>query len=82
MVQLKLRLATATEDSITSIKEQLQQFSSDQTTLSSHNKETGEIVFDFDIANDEVYQALGNQCQAWVAEPTPSVITYALIRGH
>jgi hypothetical protein len=69
MVQLKLRLATTTEDSIKSIKDQLQQFSSDQITLSSHNTETEEIIFHFDIANDEAYQALGDKCQAWVLNP-------------
>jgi hypothetical protein len=81
MVQLKLRLATTTEDSINSIKDQLQQFSSEQITLSSHNTETDEIIFHFDIANDELYQALGDQCQAWVTEPNPSIIVYSLIRG-
>jgi hypothetical protein len=59
MVQLKSRLATTTEDSVKSIKEQLEQFSNDQITLCSHNIETDEITFNFDVANDEVYQALG-----------------------
>ena len=81
MVQLKLRLATTTEDSIKSIKEQLQRFSNDRITLSSHNTETDEIVLDFDVANDEVYQALGDQCQAWVTEPNPGFIVYTLVRG-
>ena len=55
MVQLKLRLATKTEDSIKWITEQLERFSTDQITLSSHNTETDEIIFDFGVANDEVY---------------------------
>jgi hypothetical protein len=80
MVQLKLRLATTTEDSIESIKEQLQQFSNDQITLSSHNTEPSEVIFHFRIANDDVYQALRDQCQAWVTEPNPSIIVYSLIR--
>lgn len=82
MVQLKLRLATTPEDSINSIKEQLQRFVGDQITLSPHNTETEEIVFDFDVADDEVYQALRDQCRAWIDEPNPSVIVYALIRGN
>jgi len=81
MVQLKLTLATKTEDFIKWITEQLERFSTDQITLSSHNTETDEIIFDFDVANDEVYQALGDQCQVWVDEPNPSVIVYAMIQG-
>lgn len=81
MVQLKLRLATKTEDSIKWITEQLERFSTDQITLSSHNTETDEIIFDFGVANDEVYQALGDQCQAWIDEPNPSVIVYAMTQG-
>ncbi|KAM0709877.1 hypothetical protein Q7P35_003920 [Cladosporium inversicolor] len=77
----KLRLATTTEDSIKSIKDQLWQFS-DKITLFSHNTETDEIVFDFDVPNDEVYQALGDQCRSWIDEPKPSITTYALIRGQ
>jgi hypothetical protein len=82
MVQLKLKLATTTEYSIKSIKKRLQQFSSDQIPLSSHNTETGEIIFDFDVANDEVYQALGDQCQAWVTKPNPNMIVYTMVRGR
>lgn len=82
MVQLELRLATTTEDSIKSIKDRLQQFSSDPITLSSHNTETDEIVFDFGVANDEMYQALGEQCRAWTDEPNPKVIVYALTRAQ
>jgi hypothetical protein len=74
MVQLKLRLATTTTDSIKSIKQQLQQFSSDHITLSPHITKTDEIIFDFDVTNDEAYQALGDQWQAWIDEPSPSVI--------
>ena len=81
MVQLKLRFATKTEGSIKSITEQLDRFSTDHITLSSHNTETDEIIFDFDVANDEVYQALGDQCQAWVDEHNPSVIVYAMTQG-
>jgi hypothetical protein len=75
-----LTLATATEDSITSIKEQLQQFS-DQITVSTHATEADEIIFDFDVESDEQYQALGEQCQAWVAETNPKVIAYTMVRG-
>lgn len=46
MAQLKLRLATTGENSIKWTAGQLQQFSSDQITLSSHNTETNEIIFD------------------------------------
>jgi hypothetical protein len=80
MVQLKLRLAKTTENSIKWITEQLQQFSSDQITHSSHNTETNEIIFGFDVAHDDVYQALEDQCQAWVDEPNISVTVYAMIR--
>lgn len=82
MVQLKLKLATTAEDSIKSIKELLQQFSSDQITPSSHNTETDEIIFDFDVANDEAYQALGDQCQAWVDESNSDVAVYTMVRGR
>ena len=80
MVQLKLRLTTTTEDSIKSFKEQLQKFS-DQITVSTHDTEADEIIFDFDVASDEQYQALGEQCQAWVAETHPKVIAYTMVRG-
>lgn len=76
-----MRLVKTTEDSIKWITEQLQQSGSDQITLSSHNIETDEVIFDFVVANDKVYQALGNQCQAWVDEPDPSIIVYAMVRG-
>jgi hypothetical protein len=70
-----------TKDSIESIKAQLQQFSNDQITLSLHNTETDDISFNFDVANDEACQALGDRCQAWVTEPNPSVIVYTMVRG-
>lgn len=46
MVRLKPKLAKTTEDSIKSIKEQLQHNSSERLTLCSHNPETDEIIFD------------------------------------
>lgn len=64
MVQIKLRFVKTTKDSIKWITEQLQQSSSDQITHSSYNIDTDEIIFDFDVANTEVYQALGDRCQA------------------
>lgn len=81
MVQLKFKLATTTKDSIKAIKEQLQRFSSDNIALSLHNTETDELTFNFNVANDEAYQALGDQCQAWVNEPNPSAIVYTMVRG-
>jgi hypothetical protein len=81
MVQLKLKLATKTEDSIKSITEQLHQFSK-QVTVAAHNSETNEITFDFDVASDDTYEALGDQCQAWTTEPAhPTVLAYTMVRG-
>ena len=77
MAQLKLRLATTVDDSI----QWIQQFSSDQITLSSHNTETDEIIFDFDITREEVYQVLRAQCRVRVNELDTRVIAYAMVRG-
>jgi hypothetical protein len=80
MVQLRLTLATTTKDSIESITQQLQQFS-EQTAVPEHNSETDEITFEFDVASDDVYQALRDQCQAWITETNPTVIVYTMVRG-
>lgn len=77
MVQLKLRLATIAEDPVKWITGQPQQFSSDQIALYVHSTETDEIIFDFDVAKEEVYQALGDQCRARVNEINPRVIAFA-----
>ena len=76
MVQLKLRLATTVEDSI----KWIQQFSSDQITLSSHNTETDEIIFDFNVTKEEVYQVLGDQCRTRVNEVNTRVIACVMVR--
>jgi hypothetical protein len=80
MVQLQLRLATTAEDSIKTITEQLKSFS-ENTLDPIHVSETDEVTFDFEVASDDVYQALGNQCQAWTAETNPTVIAYTMVRG-
>ena len=80
MVQLKLRLKATTPDSFDTVLERLRTFSSSSSSSSSDQKpikvtttdcEEDEpwilhVAFEFDVAGDEAYSALGEQCRAWL----------------
>jgi hypothetical protein len=38
------------------------------------------VTFEFDIAGDEVYQAVGEQCVVWLDEADSGVVVYCMIR--
>ena len=38
------------------------------------------VTFEFDIAGDEVYQAVGEQCVVWLDEAGSGVVVYCMIR--
>ena len=65
-MQLKLGLKATTEDSIDAQSQQLREFSRDQKiTIIEMDPEGGDpgvtfVTFEFDIAGDEVYQAVGS----------------------
>jgi hypothetical protein len=85
-MQLKLGLKAMTEDSIDAKSQQLRAFSSDQKiTIIEMDPEGGDpgvtfVTFEFDIAGDEVYQAVGEQCVAWLDDAEPGIVGYSMIR--
>lgn len=75
MVQLKLRLKATTPDSFDTVLERLRTFSSssDQKPIKVTTTDCEEdepwilhVAFEFDVAGDEAYSALGEQCRAWL----------------
>jgi hypothetical protein len=86
-MQLKLGLKPPTQASIDAKSQQLREFSSDQKiTIIETDPDGGDpgvifVTFEFDIAGDEVYQAVGEQCVAWLDEADSGVVVYSAIRG-
>lgn len=80
MVQLKLRLATMTEQSIAAITNELQHFDP-AVRIIAQDPEACEITFELYVPRDEDYQALGDKCEAWTNEADPSVLVYTVVRG-
>jgi hypothetical protein len=86
-MQLKLGLKPPTQDSIAEKLQQLRAFSSDQNVAIIATDPNGGdpgvtcVTFEFEIAGDEVYHAVGEQCVAWLDEADASgVVVYAMIR--
>lgn len=85
MVQLKLGLTATTQDSINTILDRLRTFSSDETTVTATDPEAEDpdlllVTFEFDVASDEAYGALGDRCLAWLDRNDSGVESYRLIR--
>ena len=85
MIQLKLGLTATTQDSLNTILDRLRAFSSDEITVTATDTEADEpdlllVTFEFDIASDEAYRALGDQCRAWFHGDNSGVESYTLIR--
>jgi len=85
-MQLKLGLKAMTEDSIAIKSQQLREFSSDRkVTIIETDAEFGDpgvtfVTFEFGIAGDEMYQAVGDRCVAWLDEADSGVVGYSMIR--
>lgn len=85
-MQLKLGLKPPTQDSVDAKSQQLREFSSDQKiAIIETDPEGGApgvtfVTFEFDIAGDEAYQAVVEQCVAWVDEADSGVVVYSAIR--
>ena len=85
-MQLKLGLKAMTEDSIDAKSRQLRGFSSDrEITIIETDPEGGDpgvtfVTFEFEIVGDEVYQAVGEQCVAWLDDADSGVVGYSMIR--
>jgi hypothetical protein len=86
-MQLKLGLKPPTQASIDAKSQQLREFSSDQKiTVIETSRDEGIpgvafATFEFDIAGDEVYHAVVDQCVAWVYEADSGVVVYSAIRN-
>jgi hypothetical protein len=85
MIQLKLGLTATTQDSLNTILDRLRAFSSDEITVTATDTEADEpdlllVTFEFDIASDEAYGALGDQCRARFHGNNSGVESYTLIR--
>jgi hypothetical protein len=85
MIQLKLGLTATTQDSLNTILDRLRAFSSDEITVTATDTEADEpnlllVTFEFDIASNEAYGALGDQCRAWFHGNNSGVESYTLIR--
>lgn len=85
MVQLKLGLTTTTEDSLNTILARLRSFSSGEITVVATDTEPDEpelllVTFEFDVVDDEVYGALGDQIRHWLWGTNSGVESYTLIR--
>jgi hypothetical protein len=85
MIQLKLGLTATTQYSLNTILDRLRAFSSDEITVTATDTEADEpdlllVTFEFDIASDEAYGALGDQCRAWFHGNNSGVESYTLIR--
>jgi hypothetical protein len=85
-MQLKLGLKPPTQASIDAKSQQLREFSSDQkVTIIETSRDEGIsgvdfVTFEFEIAGDEVYHAVLEQCVAWVDEADSGVVVYSAIR--
>jgi hypothetical protein len=85
MVQLKLGLTVTTQASLNTILDRLRAFSSDEITVTATDTEADEpdlllVTFEFEIASEEAYGALGDQCRAWFHGNNSGVESYTLIR--
>lgn len=80
MVQLKLRLATLTPQSIATITSQLQHFDPN-VKLNAQDSSERELTFELHVPRDEEYQALGEKCRAWTTEDDPAILLYTMVRG-
>ena len=83
MVQLKLGVKTILRHHAIQIRQQLRTFSSQIAVTATDPKDAKPgasyvitITFEFDVANDEVYQALEDQCREWVEDPSSVVVAY------
>ena len=63
------------------ISKQLRKFSDRYAVVDGHPERlrgANFVAFEFDVASDEVYQALEEQCRAWLDDPDSMVVSYTL----